>query len=270
MRDELILHLNDARMVLEGRHGFQYQLPSQIQLCEQLASVVKNETPEKLIMVNGTLGSGITYCLESVAKAHSREVVVLNGDIYEVKIPMRDRLMRTLSLTPPDSYKGSLPRWFIEFIEVAGITTVVVDDVDRLFSSQGDYAVLIDDMGWIASSRLNVIFSTHHPRLIQSFVKRNSLIDHTIFHAGNLSVEQVLSIGESFFSWNNKQLQRDLNPQGLKLDTECGLQIREVISHLEVEYAKKIIQECMPELCAFNSEISTEEMRYALAKITLT
>ncbi|MDF5890048.1 hypothetical protein P4A93_00115 [Pseudomonas syringae pv. syringae] len=165
-----------ARTVLEGRHGFQYRLPEQHEVYEQLAEKVRQGLSGEMILVNGAPGCGVTYCLENLARSYPRQCMILHSHLYHRHVTLTDRVCDAISmLRESESYKEP-PAWLIEYAKLTGLKFLIFDDLDKYVTCAKEIDRIMYEVSALVGRQGNftAVISTRNMKLIRRFIKFNS------------------------------------------------------------------------------------------------
>lgn len=260
-----------ARTVLEGLHGFQYRLPGQDEVYEQLAVKVQQGLVGEMILVNGAPGSGVTSCLENLARSYPRQCIMLQSNLYHRDMTLTDRVCDAISMhCESESYKEP-PAWLIEHAKLTGLRFLILDDLDEYIVCARDIDRIMYEVSALVGRRgaFTVIISTRSMKLIRRFIKYNSPKQKDFWVDGIVTSDKLDAMGADFFHWNNQLLKLNIRWGGELQRTkyDFDFQIDSVMKFFELSYVTKMIPTLNSEFYSIRDGLSSEELHYELLQI---
>lgn len=260
-----------ARTVLEGRHGFQHLLPEQRKGYEKLAEKVQQGFAGEMILMNGTPGCGVTYCLENLARSYPRQCLILQSHLYHRHVTLIDRVCDAISmLRESESYEVP-PAWLIEHAQLTGLKFLIFDDLDKYVTCASGIDRIMYEVSALVGRQGNftVVISTRNVKLIRRFLKFNSPRQLDLWVDGVVAPNALDAMGAEFFHWNNQILKIDMKWGGEFKSIEYGfdLQIDSVMKFLELSYVSKMMPELKYKFYSIRKNLSSEELHHELLRI---
>lgn len=260
-----------ARTVLEGRHGFQYRLPGQHDVYEQLTEKVQQGIAGEMILVNGTPGCGVTYCLERLARSYPRQCMIVQSDLYDRHVTLTDRVCDAISiLCESETYKEP-PAWLIEHAKLTGLKYLIFEDLDKYITCAKDIDLIMYEVsalvGW--SGEFTVIITTRNMKLIRRFIKYNSPRQKYFWADGIVTSDELDAMGAAFFHWNNRLFKLNIRWGGelKKIEYDFDLQIDSVMKFIERSYVAKMMPRFKSEFYSIQDNIPSEELHNEYSRI---
>jgi hypothetical protein len=92
----------------------------------------------KLIVLTGLPGSGITSALEQLSALNKRSVVRMQSSIYIHSPGFLERLIESFGMTVHRESLKNVPRYLVEILSISGRKTIIIDDFDLFWQSIED------------------------------------------------------------------------------------------------------------------------------------
>lgn len=263
--------IDEARTVLEGRHAFQYIPFRQRAAYKRLLETIETTTPGNVIMIGGLPGSGITTCLYRLAVEKPGKVMMLRCDFYIERFSLIDRVCDMIFAGAASNSCRGTPAWLTQYLKVAGIGTIMIDDLDLYVSSPTDIQKVVGALDDLAkSAKVTVIAVIRDTKLIHRFVKRRTSEGNSVWIEGVISEAESTDMAKEFFTFNNRRLSIALDwtvlddraIRGTEHHIDCIMRLA------EVRYVEALVRYCIPSLTLFNNE--PEECLYELARVLNT
>ncbi|WP_439868983.1 hypothetical protein [Pseudomonas syringae] len=263
-------YLDAARTVLEGRHGFQCQLPQQREVYEQLASKVQQGGEGQMILVNGVPGCGITHCLESLARNYPKQCMMLESNFYTRPVSLTDRICDAISMLSDTEFYKEPPSWLIEHAKLTGVKTFIFDDLDKYIVGAKDIDRIMYEVSALRGrwNYFTVIITTRNMKLIRRYMKYNSPRQQDFWMEGTIAPNRLSSIGANFYQWNNDRFKLNIKWVLVMRQIEDGFdwQIDSVMRFLESSFVNKMLFELNYIPFSVLDGMSPEELHYELER----
>ncbi|MHA6181702.1 hypothetical protein [Pseudomonas extremaustralis] len=235
-----------ARIVLEGRHGFQHRLLTQKKALDELNIASRRNKRGGLIIFFGAPGCGVTTVLKQFKSTLEDEPFWPRCEQFSSRVSLIDHVLDCAALRNDFDYTSSVPRSFIEFSLITGRRTIIIDGLEDYLSSKYSYPQLLPHIHRLAtcSNGFLVVASTQDKKLFQKCRDLNIDFKQEIVLDDEISREESQQFINDFWKGCNEFLGESLylscELRTLALGDDNGT-LSSLITRLEILYAAKMI-----------------------------
>lgn len=235
-----------ARIVLEGRHGFQHRLLTQIKALDELNVASRRNKCGGLVIFFGAPGCGVTTVLEQFKSTLEQEPFWPRCEQFSSRVSLIDHVLDCAGLRNDFDYTSSVPKSLIEFSFITGRRTIIIDGLEDYLSSKYSYPQLLPHIHRLAtcSNGFLVVATTQDKKLFQKCRDLNIDFKQEIILDDEIGREESQLFINNFwqscneFLGENLYLSNELRTFALGGDNGT---LSSLIARLEILYAAKTI-----------------------------